>query len=112
MQSRELSVEGWEKIVHFTDDDAGLNALISIHDGTLGPGCGGCRIFPYPDFEAGLEDVKRLSRGMTFKNAVGNIPFGGGKSVIFADPKKDKTPEMIKAFARAVDSLEIGRAHV
>lgn len=106
MEAQILPVDGWKKVVHFTDDETGLNAIISIHDATLGPGCGGCRIFPYASFEAGLEDVKNLSRGMTFKNALGGIPFGGGKAVIFADAKKDKTPDLIKAFARAVDSLE------
>ncbi len=106
MESRELPVEGWRKVVHFTDKTSGLNAIISIHDATLGPACGGCRIYPYESFEAGLEDVKSLSRGMTFKNALGGIPFGGGKAVIFADPKKDKTPELLRAFGKAVDSLE------
>ena len=106
MEARELPVEGWRKIVHFTDDASGLEAIVSVHDATLGPGCGGCRIFPYASFEAGLEDVKNLSRGMTYKNALGGIPFGGGKAVIFADPRKDKTPEMLRAFGRAVDSLE------
>ncbi len=106
MKSVVLPVEGWRKVVHFTDDASGLNALIAVHDATLGPGCGGCRIFPYASFEAGLEDVKNLSRGMTFKNALGAIPFGGGKAVIFADPKKDKTPELLRAFGRAVDSLD------
>jgi len=106
MEAQILPVDGWRKVVHFTDDETGLNAIISIHDATLGPGCGGCRIFPYASFEAGLEDVKNLSRGMTFKNALGGIPFGGGKAVIFADAKKDKTPALIKAFGRAVDSLE------
>ncbi|PQA85493.1 Glu/Leu/Phe/Val dehydrogenase dimerization domain-containing protein [Hyphococcus luteus] len=106
MKSEVLPVEGWRKVVRFTDEASGLDAIIAVHDATLGPGCGGCRIYPYPSFEAGLEDVKNLSRGMTYKNALGGIPFGGGKAVIFADPKKDKTPEMLKAFARAVDSLE------
>ena len=106
LKHRELAVSGWEKVVHFEDDEAGLNAIIAVHDATLGPGCGGCRIYPYPDFEAGLEDVKRLSRGMTFKNALGGIPFGGGKAVIFADPKKDKTDDLIRAFASAVDQMD------
>jgi leucine dehydrogenase len=105
MKSEVLPVEGWRKVVRFTDEASGLDSIIAVHDATLGPGCGGCRIYPYASFEAGLEDVKNLSRGMTYKNALGGIPFGGGKAVIFADPKKDKTPEMLKAFARAVDSL-------
>jgi leucine dehydrogenase len=105
MESHVLPIEGWRKVVHFTDDNAGLNAIISIHDATLGPGCGGCRIFPYGSFEAGLEDVKNLSRGMTYKNALGDIPFGGGKAVIFANPKTDKAPEMLRAFGQAVESL-------
>lgn len=106
MEHRRLPVEGWRQVVHFTDVEAGLNAIIAVHDATLGPGCGGCRVFPYATFDAALEDVKNLSRGMTYKNAVGGIPFGGGKAVIIADPRTQKTPEMIKAFARAVDSLE------
>lgn len=106
MKTEVLGVDGWRKVVHFTDDASGLEAIISVHDATLGPACGGCRIFPYASFEAGLEDVKRLSRGMTFKNALGGIPFGGGKAVIFADPRKDKTPALLKAFGRAVDSME------
>lgn len=106
MQSRVLPVEGWRKVVHFTDEEVGLNAIVSVHDATLGPGVGGCRIYPYRRFEDGLEDVKRLSRGMTYKNALAGIPFGGGKAVIFADSRTQKTPDLLKAFGRAVDSLE------
>jgi len=106
LKHRELDVSGWRKIVHFEDDETGLNAIIAVHDATLGPGCGGCRIYPYADFEAGLEDVKRLSRGMTFKNALGGIPFGGGKAVIFADPKKDKNDDLIRAYANAVEHMD------
>lgn len=105
MKIEELPIEGWEKVVRFSEADAGLDAIIAVHDSTLGPGCGGCRVRRYPSFEAGLDDVKNLSRGMTFKNALGGIPFGGGKAVIFADPKKDKTPELFRAFGRAVESL-------
>ncbi|HBK92247.1 MAG TPA: amino acid dehydrogenase, partial [Parvularcula sp.] len=68
--------------------------------------CGGCRIRPYPRFEAALDDVTRLSRGMTYKNALGGIPFGGGKAVINADPKTQKTESLLRAFGRAVESLE------
>ena len=105
MESRELPVDGWRKVVHFRDEDAGLNAIISVHDATLGPACGGCRIRPYESFAAALDDVKRLSRGMTFKNALAGIPFGGGKAVIIADPKKDKTPAMFRAFGEALNTL-------
>lgn len=105
MESRELEVAGWRKVVHFTERATGLNAIIAVHDATLGPACGGCRIRPYETFDAALDDVKRLSRGMTFKNSLGGIPFGGGKAVVIADPKTQKTPEMMRAFGRAVDSL-------
>lgn len=106
MESREVEVAGWRKVVHVADKASGLDAIIAVHDASLGPACGGCRIRPYENFEAALDDVKRLSRGMTFKNALGGIPFGGGKAVIIADPKSQKTPEMMRAFGRAVDSLQ------
>lgn len=105
MKSEALEVAGWRRVVHFADAAAGLDALIAVHDATLGPACGGCRIRPYASFDAALDDVKRLSRGMTFKNALGGIPFGGGKAVIIADPKTQKTPAMMRAFGRAVESL-------
>lgn len=105
MKARVIPVEGWLKIVHFEAPESRLNAIIAVHDATLGPACGGCRIRPYETFEAALDDVKRLSRGMTYKNALGGIPFGGGKAVIIADPGTDKTDAMLRAFGRAVESL-------
>jgi len=105
MNIKEISVPGWEKIIHIEAPSAGLNAIISVHDVTLGPACGGCRVFPYKSFEDGLNDVTRLSRGMTYKNALGGIPFGGGKSVIFADPARDKTPEMMHALGDVLNEL-------
>ena len=106
MQFREVPVEGWKKIVHVEDEQTGLNAIISVHDATLGPGCGGVRMFPYANFDAALEDAKNLSRGMSYKNALGGIPFGGGKSVIIADPKTDKSDALFKAFGRALNELK------
>ncbi len=106
MKIEEISAPGWHKIVHITDGETGLDSIVSVHDATLGPACGGCRVFPYQSFEAGLEDVKNLSRGMTYKNALGGIPFGGGKAIVFADPKKDKSTAMLKALGRAIDTLE------
>ncbi|WP_306253453.1 Glu/Leu/Phe/Val dehydrogenase dimerization domain-containing protein [Parvularcula sp. IMCC14364] len=106
MESRILDVEGWEKVVHFTDKETQLEAIISVHNSNLGSGLGGCRVRKYDSFEDGLTDVKRLSRGMTYKNALGHIPFGGGKAVVFADPYSEKTPEMMQAMGRAIDSLQ------
>lgn len=105
MKAQEIPVAGWLKVVRFEEPAAGLDAIIAVHDATLGPACGGCRIRPYETVEAALDDVKRLSRGMTYKNALGGIPFGGGKAVIIADPKTQKTDAMLRAFGRAVDSL-------
>ena len=102
---QELAVPGWRKVVRVEDRDAGLSAIISVHDATLGPACGGCRMYPYASFEEALEDAKRLSRGMTFKNALAGIPFGGGKSVIVGDPRRDKTQAMFRAFGRALNEL-------
>ncbi len=106
MIAEEIAVDGWRKVVHFTDAASGLDAIIAVHDATLGPACGGCRIRAYESFDAALDDVKRLSRGMTFKNALGGIPFGGGKGVIIADPKTQKTAALMRAFGRAVASLD------
>lgn len=105
MDAEELVVEGWRKVVRFKDAATGLDAIIAVHDATLGPACGGCRVRAYENFDAALDDVKRLSRGMTFKNALGGIPFGGGKAVIIADPKAQKTDALMRAFGAAVESL-------
>jgi leucine dehydrogenase len=71
----------------------------------LGPAIGGCRLFPYAKEIDALTDVLRLSKGMTYKNALGDLPFGGGKSVIIADPSA-KTPELLRAFAEVVNGLQ------
>jgi leucine dehydrogenase len=106
LRIEKLPVKGYEQVLKVTDSQANLTAIIAIHNTTLGPALGGVRIQPYPTFEAALEDALRLSKGMTYKSAVAEVGFGGGKSVIIADPKKEKTPEMLLAFAEAVESLE------
>jgi len=105
MKSETLDVPGWEKVVRFEDERAGLRAIIAVHSTALGPGCGGLRMRDYESFDAALEDVKRLSEGMTWKNALGGIPFGGGKSVILGDPKTEKTEAKFRAFGRAVEAM-------
>jgi leucine dehydrogenase len=92
--------------VHFVaDEKSGLKAIIAIHSTHLGPAGGGCRFWHYAKDEEALTDALRLSRGMSYKNAMAGLPLGGGKSVILADEARTKTPEMLHAFGKAVDSL-------
>ncbi|HKE45398.1 MAG TPA: Glu/Leu/Phe/Val dehydrogenase [Steroidobacteraceae bacterium] len=99
------SFRSHENVSFFHDPRSGLKAIIALHSTALGPAFGGCRMWPYASEEQALEDVLRLSRGMSFKNALAGLPFGGGKSVIIADSKADKSEELLGAFARSVESL-------
>jgi leucine dehydrogenase len=94
-----------ETVAFFDDQNSGLKSIIAIHSTALGPACGGCRMYPYLNEEAALTDVLRLSRGMSYKNAMADIPFGGGKAVVLGDPNKDKTEAKLLAFGRAVENL-------
>ncbi len=92
--------------LHFISDAAsGLRAIIAVHSTALGPAAGGCRRWSYASEADAITDALRLSRGMTYKNAVAELPLGGGKAVILADENTPKSPQMLKAFGRAVDSL-------
>lgn len=92
--------------VQFIDEpDSGLKAIIAIHSTALGPAAGGCRRWQYASSRDALTDVLRLSRGMTYKNAIAGLPFGGGKSVILANDAAPKTAQLFRAFGRAIDSL-------
>jgi leucine dehydrogenase len=106
LELEEIFVPGYEKVIKVTNNEVGLKAIICIHDTTMGPALGGIRIYPYPTFEAALNDVLRLSKGMTYKSAISECGWGGGKSVIIADPKKTKTKEILYAFGQAVDRLQ------
>ncbi len=105
-QFEEMIIPGYERVLKITNKEARLTALIALHDLTLGPALGGTRIQPYPSLDAALDDVLRLAKGMTHKSAIAEVGFGGGKSVIIADPKKDKTPALLKAFGAAVEMLQ------
>lgn len=94
-----------EQIVFCNDPASGLKAIIAIHNTTLGPALGGCRMRPYRTMDEALEDVLRLSKGMTYKCAAADVDFGGGKAVIIGDPQKDKTPQMFRALGQFVDTL-------
>jgi len=95
-----------DSIHYFEDPASGLRAIIAIHSTALGPAAGGCRRWTYASEDAALTDVLRLSRGMTYKNAVAGLPFGGGKSVILAADNAPKSRALFEAFGRAVDSLQ------
>jgi leucine dehydrogenase len=94
-----------EQVVVCHEPEAGLRAIIAVHDTTLGPALGGIRMWRYDSDEAALTDVLRLSRGMTYKNAVAGLDLGGGKTVVLGDPHTDKTPLLFRALGRFVDSL-------
>jgi leucine dehydrogenase len=94
-----------EQVWHCDDAQTGLQAYIGIHNSNLGPALGGCRIYPYVSADLAIKDVLRLSRGMTYKSAMANLPLGGGKAVIVGDPARIKTPELLHAMGRFVDSL-------
>ena len=87
------------------DPKSGLTAIIAVHSSHLGPGAGGTRFWHYAEPERAMRDALRLSRGMSYKNAMAGLPMGGGKAVILADDKGTKTPEMLTAFADAVEAL-------
>ena len=94
-----------EQVVFCADPDSGLRAIIAIHDTRLGPALGGCRMWPYASGDEAVHDALRLARGMSYKSALAGLPLGGGKSVIIGDPRRDKTPGLLCAFGRFLDSL-------
>ena len=92
--------------LHFVQDpETGLKAIIAIHSTALGPAAGGCRRWQYATDDDAVTDALRLSRGMTYKNAVAGLKYGGGKSVILASDSAPKSPQLFRAFGRAVDQL-------
>ncbi|WP_420467449.1 Glu/Leu/Phe/Val family dehydrogenase [Panacagrimonas sp.] len=94
-----------EAVVFHRDPESGLAAIVAIHSTALGCGLGGCRVYPYATEAEAIADVLRLSRGMTYKAALAGLKQGGGKSVVLADPRRDKTPAMMRAMGRLVQSL-------
>ncbi|MFN3640862.1 MAG: Glu/Leu/Phe/Val dehydrogenase dimerization domain-containing protein, partial [Flavobacterium sp.] len=101
----QVSFDHHEQIVFCHDKDTGLKAIIGIHNTVLGPALGGTRMWKYNNEWEALNDVLRLSRGMTFKSAVAGLNLGGGKAVIIGDAKTEKTPELMRKFGEFVHSL-------
>ncbi|MBX9880860.1 MAG: amino acid dehydrogenase [Sphingomonas sp.] len=89
----------------FTDPASGLHCIIAIHSTALGPAGGGVRFWHYANSGEAITDALRLSRGMSYKNAMAGLPMGGGKAVVLADANRTKSEAMLKAFGRAIESL-------
>jgi len=100
-----LSSPGHEDLYRVEDRESGLRGYIALHSTRLGPAAGGLRMRVYEGDDAAIEDVLNLSRGMSYKNAAAGLPLGGGKAVIMGDPNHDKTPALLRAMGRAIDSL-------
>lgn len=101
----QASFNDHEQIVFCHDKDTGLKAIIGIHNTVLGPALGGTRMWKYANEWEALNDVLRLSRGMTYKSAISGLNLGGGKAVIIGDAKTEKTPEMMMKFGQFIHSL-------
>ena len=97
---------GHEELIFCRMREAGLRAIIAIHDTTLGPSLGGTRMWPYPSEGEAITDALRLARGMTYKAAAAGLNMGGGKAVIMGDPKKDKSEALFRAFGRFIETLK------
>src|SRR3954462_8164974 len=97
--------EGHEGVHAFHDEKTGLKAIIAVHSTARGPAAGGCPNWPYGSAAEALEDALKLSRAMSYKNAVADLDLGGGKSVIIGDRKTQKSPALFEAFGRAVEPV-------
>lgn len=100
-----LEFDHHEQVLFCHDRQTDLRGIIAIHSTALGPAAGGCRMYPYASVDDALTDVLRLSKGMSYKNAVAGLPLGGGKSVIIADPSRPAKADLLRAFSRHVQRL-------
>lgn len=105
MEIREKTVVGFERVVIGTEPSCGYHGIIAVHSTALGPAVGGTRFWKYDSQEQALTDALRLARGMTYKNALAGLPFGGGKSVILGDNKSTDRESLFRAHGRLVESL-------
>ncbi len=105
LKMRDIPAPGYERVVFGEDLSVGLRSIVAIHSTKLGPSLGGCRFFDYPSEEAGLSDVLKLAKAMTYKASLAGLNLGGGKSIIFGDPTKSKTDALLRSFGKFVDQL-------
>ncbi len=97
--------ENHEGVHAFSDEKSGLRCIIAVHSTFRGPAAGGCRMWAYPDSEAALTDALKLSRAMSYKNAMADLELGGGKAVVIGNSRTDKTPALFEAFGKAVERV-------
>jgi leucine dehydrogenase len=102
----EMKNHGHEQVIFNYDKATGLKSIVAIHDTTLGPALGGCRMWDYESTDEALRDVLRLSKGMTYKCGVSGVTYGGGKAVIIGDPKSEKSDELFQAFGSFIETLK------
>lgn len=95
-----------EQVVFCHDAESGLKAIVAIHNTSRGAALGGCRMWSYTSEDEALQDVLRLSRGMTYKSALAGLDLGGGKSVIIGNPRTDKSEPLLRAMGRFLNHLE------
>ncbi len=100
-----LYKDGHEEVIFFSDSTCNLKVIVAIHNTVLGPALGGTRMWPYTSEEEAIDDVLRLSKGMTYKAAVSGLNLGGGKAVIIGDPEKDKSEALFRSYGRFLESL-------
>ena len=98
-------LRGHEQVVFFNEPSVGLRAIVAIYSTALGPAAGGTRFRPYVSEAAALDDVLELSQAMAYKCATAGLDLGGGKAVIIGDPARDKSPELLRAYGRCLQSL-------
>ncbi len=101
----ELLAGEYETVSYAHDASTGLRCIIAVYSTALGPALGGTRFYPFASEEAALRDVLRLSRAMAYKASAAGLDLGGGKAVVIGDPKRVKTPELLRAYGRAVERL-------
>jgi len=100
-----IGADDYEQVVFCHDRPSGLRAIIAVHSTRLGPALGGTRFYPYASEDAGLDDVLRLARAMTYKAAAAGLALGGGKAIILGDPARDRSEALLRAYARQIDAL-------
>lgn len=100
-----MSAFDHEQLVFCQDKETGLRSIIAIHNTVLGPAVGGTRMWAYSNEDDAITDALRLSRGMTYKNALAGLNIGGGKAVIIGDARKDKSEALMRRFGKFVNSV-------